>query len=37
MLMQFGPEKGKSITIPARRVVKFRIAKAARDAILGVD
>ena len=35
MVMQFGPNKGKSITIPAKRVVKFRISKAAKDAILG--
>ncbi len=35
MIMQFGPDKGKSITIPAKRVVKFRVAKAAKDAILG--
>jgi DNA-binding protein HU-beta len=35
MVMQFGPDKGKPITIPAKRVVKFRVAKAARDAILG--
>jgi DNA-binding protein HU-beta len=35
MVMQFGPDKGKTITIPAKRVVKFRIAKAAKDAILG--
>jgi len=35
MTMQFGPNKGKTITIPAKRVVKFRVAKAAKDAILG--
>jgi nucleoid DNA-binding protein len=35
MVMQFGPDKGKTITIPPKRVVKFRIAKAAKDAILG--
>ena len=35
MTMQFGPKKGQSITIPAKRVVKFRVAKAAKDAILG--
>jgi DNA-binding protein HU-beta len=34
MTMQFGPNKGKTITIPAKRVVKFRVAKAAKDAIL---
>ena len=35
MTMQFGPNKGKAITIPAKRVVKFRVAKACKDAILG--
>jgi nucleoid DNA-binding protein len=35
MTMQFGPNKGKSINIPAKRVVKFRVSKAAKDAILG--
>lgn len=35
MTMQFGPKKGQSIRIPAKRVVKFRVAKAAKDAILG--
>ncbi len=35
MTMQFGPKKGQVITIPAKRVVKFRVAKAAKDAILG--
>jgi DNA-binding protein HU-beta len=35
MTMQFGPDKGKVKTIPAKRVVKFRVAKAAKDAILG--
>ncbi len=35
MTMQFGPNKGKIISIPAKRVVKFRVAKAAKDAILG--
>ncbi|PWU11843.1 MAG: DNA-binding protein [Verrucomicrobia bacterium] len=34
MVMQFGPNKGKTITVPAKRVVKFRVAKAAKDAIL---
>ena len=29
------PATGASIKIPARRVVKFRVAKAAKDAILG--
>jgi DNA-binding protein HU-beta len=35
MVMQFGPNKGKEITVPKKKVVKFRIAKAAKDAILG--
>ena len=34
MIMQFGPNKGQTITVPAKRVVKFRVAKAAKDAIL---
>ena len=29
------PATGETITIPAKRVVKFRVAKAAKDAILG--
>ena len=29
------PKTGAAIQIPAKRVVKFRIAKAAKDAILG--
>jgi DNA-binding protein HU-beta len=29
------PATGAAIQIPAKRVVKFRIAKAAKDAILG--
>lgn len=35
MVMQFGADKGKTITIPPKRVVKFRVAKGAKDAILG--
>lgn len=30
------PQTGEAIKIPAKKVVKFRIAKAAKDAILGV-
>jgi DNA-binding protein HU-beta len=30
------PQTGEAIKIPAKRVVKFRIAKAAKDSILGV-
>jgi DNA-binding protein HU-beta len=29
------PATGQPIKIPAKRVVKFRVAKAAKDAILG--
>lgn len=29
------PQTGKEIKIPAKRVVKFRVVKAAKDAILG--
>jgi DNA-binding protein HU-beta len=29
------PATGQQIQIPAKRVVKFRVAKAAKDAILG--
>lgn len=29
------PKTGEAIKIPAKRVVKFRVAKAAKDAILG--
>ncbi len=30
------PQTGAAIKIPAKKVVKFRVAKAAKDAILGV-
>lgn len=29
------PATGETISIPAKRVVKFRVSKAAKDAILG--
>ncbi len=29
------PKTGETIKIPAKKVVKFRVAKAAKDAILG--
>jgi DNA-binding protein HU-beta len=35
MTMQFGPKKGQTITVPAKRVLKFRFAKVAKDSILG--
>lgn len=36
MVMQFGPKKGQTVKVPAKTRVKFRIAKAAKDSILGV-
>ncbi len=35
--MPFGPRKGEKYTIPAKKVVKFRLSKAAKDAIVGDD
>ncbi len=35
MLMRFGPKAGQTVEVPKKRVVKFRVAKAAKDAILG--
>jgi DNA-binding protein HU-beta len=35
MIMRFGPNAGQEMMIPKKRVVKFRIAKAAKDSILG--
>ena len=35
MVMQFGDRKGQTIQVPKKKRVKFRIAKAAKDAILG--
>jgi DNA-binding protein HU-beta len=29
------PQTGEAIKIPAKRVVKFRMSKAAKDAIFG--
>jgi DNA-binding protein HU-beta len=34
MVMRFGPMAGQTITVPAKKVLKFRVAKAAKDAIL---
>lgn len=34
--MRFGVNAGKEITVPKKKVLKFRVAKAAKDAILGV-
>lgn len=35
MVMRFGPKAGQEITIPKKKVLKFRFLKAAKDAILG--
>ncbi len=35
MIMRFGPNAGKEITVPKKKVVKFRVAKAAKEAVLG--
>jgi DNA-binding protein HU-beta len=35
MVMRFGPKAGQEIMVPKKKVVKFRVAKAAKDAILG--
>jgi len=35
MVMRFGPKAGQTIKVPAKKVVKFRVAKACKDAILG--
>ena len=36
MVMPFGPQKGQTMKVAAKKVLKFRVAKAAKDAILGV-
>jgi DNA-binding protein HU-beta len=36
MIMPFGPDKGKEKLIPKSKKVRFVIAKAAKDAILGI-
>lgn len=36
MIMRFGPDAGKEVMVPKKKRVKFTIAKAAKDAILGV-
>ena len=35
MVMRFGADAGKEKMIPKKKVLKFRVAKAAKDAILG--
>lgn len=34
MVMRFGPDAGKTKRIPAKTKIKFRVAKAAKDAII---
>jgi len=35
-MMRSGPKAGQIVKVPAKTRVKFRVAKAAKDAILGV-
>ena len=35
MMMRFGPKAGQTVKVPKRKKLKFRVAKAAKDAILG--
>ncbi len=35
MVMRFGPKAGQEIEVPAKKVLKFRFTKTAKDAILG--
>lgn len=35
--MQIGPRKGEKVKIPAKRVLKFRFAKVAKENILGAS
>jgi DNA-binding protein HU-beta len=35
--MGFNPKTMQKIRIPAKTVVRFRVAKAAKDAVLGVE
>ncbi len=35
MVMRFGPKIGQTVKVPKRKKLKFRVAKAAKDAILG--
>ncbi|HWB55277.1 MAG TPA: HU family DNA-binding protein [Tepidisphaeraceae bacterium] len=35
MVMRFGPKAGQTIKVPKKKVLKFKVAKAAKDAILG--
>lgn len=35
--MPFGPRKGEKYTVPAKKKVKFTVAKAAKDSIAGAS
>ena len=35
VVMQFGPQKGKEIVLPAKKVLKFRVSKIAKDIVFG--
>jgi DNA-binding protein HU-beta len=35
MVMRFGPKAGQEVMVPKKKVLKFRVAKAAKDAVLG--
>jgi DNA-binding protein HU-beta len=35
MVMRFGPKAGQTVKVPKKKVLKFRVSKAAKDAILG--
>jgi predicted flap endonuclease-1-like 5' DNA nuclease len=37
MVMRFGPKAGQEIDVPAKKALKFRFSKAAREAILGTS
>lgn len=37
MTMQFGPKKGQTVKVPAKKALKFRVSKQAKDAILGAS
>jgi DNA-binding protein HU-beta len=34
MIMRFGPKAGQMVKVPAKKVLKFRVAKAAKDIVL---
>ncbi len=35
MVLQFGPKKGQTISVPKRKKLKFLVSKSAKEAILG--